>query len=177
MSSLSGCPLAAMEKISHKERSGKISVTSSISPATPSPAPPPLPIGGPQMASDRVLRPMCFVKQLDIPGQYTSGQSASYATPRTNLAKELEKYSKPQTGGEYPLGPTPLIPTSISPQFMSRPLVPKASKVLSNEHIHSLSAFRDRVSEPHESSPILDQRPHTFKYFEPQLQSLRIVFI
>lgn len=161
--SLSGCPLAAMEKLSHKEKSGKIPVPTTLSPATPSPAPTSQTIGGPQMASDRVLRPMCFVKQLDLPGQYTSGQSASYATPRTNLAKELEKYSKHQTGEGYPLGqPSGVVSPTHSPQYI-RPLVPKATKLLSNEHIHSMSGFRDRAPEPHESSPILEQRSHNYK--------------
>ena len=36
-------------------------------------------------------RPMCFVKQLEIP-QY--GHNVPTTTPRSNLAKELEKYSK-----------------------------------------------------------------------------------
>ncbi|KAG9336184.1 hypothetical protein JZ751_002531 [Albula glossodonta] len=44
-------------------------------------------------ASDRVLRPMCFVKQLEIP-QYGYKNNVSTSTPRSNLAKELEKYSK-----------------------------------------------------------------------------------
>ncbi|CAM1313717.1 ST18 (predicted) [Pycnogonum litorale] len=45
-------------------------------------------------ASDRVLRPMCFVKQLDLQDcKYPSYIPTT--TPRTNLAKELEKYSKP----------------------------------------------------------------------------------
>ena len=38
-------------------------------------------------------RPMCFVKQLEIP-QYGYKNNVSTSTPRSNLAKELEKYSK-----------------------------------------------------------------------------------
>jgi len=38
-------------------------------------------------------RPMCFVKQLDYP-QYGDKNNVSTSTPRSNLAKELEKYSK-----------------------------------------------------------------------------------
>lgn len=38
-------------------------------------------------------RPMCFVKQLDYP-QYGYKNNVSTSTPRSNLAKELEKYSK-----------------------------------------------------------------------------------
>ena len=36
---------------------------------------------------------MCFVKQLEIP-QYGHKTNVSTSTPRSNLAKELEKYSK-----------------------------------------------------------------------------------
>lgn len=36
---------------------------------------------------------MCFVKQLDYP-QYGYKNNVSTSTPRSNLAKELEKYSK-----------------------------------------------------------------------------------
>ena len=36
---------------------------------------------------------MCFVKQLEIP-QYGCKNNVSTSTPRSNLAKELEKYSK-----------------------------------------------------------------------------------
>uniref|UniRef100_A0ACB8GDE7 Uncharacterized protein n=1 Tax=Sphaerodactylus townsendi TaxID=933632 RepID=A0ACB8GDE7_9SAUR len=40
-----------------------------------------------------VLQPMCFVKQLEIP-QYGYRNNVPTTTPRSNLAKELEKYSK-----------------------------------------------------------------------------------
>uniref|UniRef100_A0A3P8U9S4 Myelin transcription factor 1 like n=1 Tax=Cynoglossus semilaevis TaxID=244447 RepID=A0A3P8U9S4_CYNSE len=74
--SLSGCPIAAAEKLAkahekHHSCSGPKS----------------------NQASDRVLRPMCFVKQLDYP-QYGYKNNVSTSTPRSNLAKELEKYSK-----------------------------------------------------------------------------------
>ena len=39
-------------------------------------------------------RPMCFVKQLEIPQYGSYGPGAVTTTPRANLAKELEKYSK-----------------------------------------------------------------------------------
>lgn len=41
-----------------------------------------------------VLRPMCFVKQLEIPQYGSYRPNMVPATPRANLAKELEKYSK-----------------------------------------------------------------------------------
>lgn len=39
------------------------------------------------------FRPMCFVKQLEIP-QNGYKNNIPTSTPRSNLAKELEKYSK-----------------------------------------------------------------------------------
>uniref|UniRef100_A0A671S360 Myelin transcription factor 1 domain-containing protein n=1 Tax=Sinocyclocheilus anshuiensis TaxID=1608454 RepID=A0A671S360_9TELE len=74
--SLSGCPIAAAEKLAkahekHQSCDG----------------------GKSNQASDRVLRPMCFVKQLEIP-QYGYKNNVPTSTPRSNLAKELEKYSK-----------------------------------------------------------------------------------
>lgn len=39
-------------------------------------------------------RPMCFVKQLEIPQYGSYRPNVGPATPRANLAKELEKYSK-----------------------------------------------------------------------------------
>ncbi|XP_045700604.1 myelin transcription factor 1-like protein isoform X2 [Phyllostomus hastatus] len=79
--SLSGCPIAAAEKLAKaQEKHQSCDVAKS------------------SQASDRVLRPMCFVKQLEIP-HYGYRNSVPTATPRSNLAKELEKYSK--TSFEY----------------------------------------------------------------------------
>ncbi|CAG2169751.1 unnamed protein product, partial [Oppiella nova] len=160
--SLSGCPLAAMEKMCHKDKTPKIAVPTCLPSVTPTTSPAPQAICSSVMTtSDRVLRPMCFVKQLDLPGKYNSGQSASYATPRTNLAKELEKYSKPQTEAEYPLSSAGVPPNTGAPYC--RPLMAKPPKMLSNEHnIHNTNAFRERANETHDSS-VLDQRPHNYK--------------
>ncbi|XP_073905182.1 myelin transcription factor 1-like protein isoform X3 [Castor canadensis] len=79
--SLSGCPIAAAEKLAKaQEKHQSCDVPKS------------------NQASDRVLRPMCFVKQLEIP-QYGYRNNVPTTTPRSNLAKELEKYSK--TSFEY----------------------------------------------------------------------------
>lgn len=57
---------------------------------------------------------MCFVKQLEIP-QYGYKNNVPTTTPRSNLTKELEKYSKnsydytgydSHTGGYGKKGPT-----------------------------------------------------------------------
>nr|XP_019940259.1 PREDICTED: myelin transcription factor 1-like protein [Paralichthys olivaceus] len=73
---LSGCPIAAAEKLAKAQEKHQS-------------------CDGPKsnQSSDRVLRPMCFVKQLDYP-QYGYKNNVSTSTPRSNLAKELEKYSK-----------------------------------------------------------------------------------
>uniref|UniRef100_A0A672RB83 Myelin transcription factor 1 like n=1 Tax=Sinocyclocheilus grahami TaxID=75366 RepID=A0A672RB83_SINGR len=74
--SLSGCPIAAAEKLAKAHEKH-----------------PSCDGGKSNQASDRVLRPMCFVKQLEIP-QYGYKNNVPTSTPRSNLAKELEKYSK-----------------------------------------------------------------------------------
>ncbi|XP_064487192.1 myelin transcription factor 1-like protein isoform X2 [Ornithodoros turicata] len=115
--SLSGCPIAAMEKLAQKEQKS----VAKQPPTTTSPAP-----------SDRVLRPMCYVKQLDLQDYKYPGYVPT-TTPRTNLAKELEKYSKPpppdyapahffpqppphQGGGARPIAPKPKEGKRASPQ-------------------------------------------------------------
>ncbi|CAJ1077672.1 myelin transcription factor 1-like%2C a isoform X5 [Xyrichtys novacula] len=75
--SLSGCPIAAKEKMAKVHEKSHSTETGSKTNQT----------------SDRVLRPMCFVKQLEIP-QYGYKNNVPTSTPRSNLAKELEKYSK-----------------------------------------------------------------------------------
>lgn len=47
---------------------------------------------GPASESDRILRPMILTKQLELQG---TDSVVSTSTPRGNLAKELEKYSRP----------------------------------------------------------------------------------
>ncbi|XP_053572118.1 myelin transcription factor 1 [Bombina bombina] len=76
--SLSGCPIAAAEKLarSHEKQQQPGDLTKNSS------------------NSDRILRPMCFVKQLEIPQYGSYRPNMVPATPRANLAKELEKYSK-----------------------------------------------------------------------------------
>ncbi|KAM4528708.1 myelin transcription factor 1-like, a isoform 2-T4 [Fundulus diaphanus] len=75
--SLSGCPIAAAEKMAKVHEKTHSADCGSKTNQT----------------SDRVLRPMCFVKQLEIP-QYGYKNNVPTSTPRSNLTKELEKYSK-----------------------------------------------------------------------------------
>ncbi|XP_018593265.1 myelin transcription factor 1 isoform X3 [Scleropages formosus] len=120
--SLSGCPIAAAEKLSKTQEKQQHSQTMSEYPK-----------GSPN--SDRVLRPMCFVKQLEIPQYGSYRPSVLPATPRANLAKELEKYSKVsfdyasfdvQVFGKRMLAPK-IHTTETSPKaFKSKPF-PKAS--------------------------------------------------
>ncbi|KAM9296003.1 myelin transcription factor 1 [Gastrophryne carolinensis] len=76
--SLSGCPIAAAEKLarSHEKQQHPGDLTKN------------------NTTSDRILRPMCFVKQLEIPQYGSYRPNMVPVTPRANLAKELEKYSK-----------------------------------------------------------------------------------
>ncbi|KAJ8257336.1 hypothetical protein GJAV_G00184500 [Gymnothorax javanicus] len=88
---LSGCPIAAAEKLSKTHEKQQLPQPISEHPK-----------GSPN--SDRVLspvssllparRPMCFVKQLEIPQYGSYRPNVLPTTPRANLAKELEKYSK-----------------------------------------------------------------------------------
>ncbi|XP_014871579.1 myelin transcription factor 1-like protein [Poecilia latipinna] len=75
--SLSGCPIAAAEKMAKVHEKTFAADAGAKTNQT----------------SDRVLRPMCFVKQLEIP-QYGFKNNVPTSTPRSNLTKELEKYSK-----------------------------------------------------------------------------------
>ncbi|XP_068609593.1 myelin transcription factor 1 [Brachionichthys hirsutus] len=118
--SLSGCPIAAAEKLSKGHDK-------------PHPAQP----GGELKGSpnDRVLRPMCFVKQLEVPHYGSYRPNMAPATPRANLAKELEKYSKvsfdyasfdAQVFGKRMLAPK-MPPSGASPKaFKSSPPAAKS---------------------------------------------------
>ncbi|XP_075427638.1 myelin transcription factor 1 isoform X5 [Ascaphus truei] len=117
--SLSGCPIAAAEKLarSHdkQQQPGELSKNNSN--------------------SDRILRPMCFVKQLEIPQYGSYRPNMVPATPRANLAKELEKYSKvtfdyasfdAQVFGKRLLAPKIQTSETSPKAFKSKPF-PKAS--------------------------------------------------
>ncbi|KAM3932579.1 myelin transcription factor 1-like protein isoform 8-T16 [Leptodactylus fuscus] len=104
--SLSGCPIAAAEKLAKAQEKHQSCDASKSS-----------------QASDRVLRPMCFVKQLEIP-QYGYRNNVSTTTPRSNLAKELEKYSK--TTFEYNNYENHAYgKRAIAPKVQSRDISPK----------------------------------------------------
>ncbi|KAM8864721.1 myelin transcription factor 1-like isoform 2-T2 [Spinachia spinachia] len=119
--SLSGCPIAAADKLSkgldkqHPSQPGSEHLKGSL--------------------NDRVLRPMCFVKQLEVPQYGSYRPNMAPATPRANLAKELEKYSKvsfdyasfdAQVFGKRMLAPK--MSTSETPPkaFKTKPSFPKS---------------------------------------------------
>ncbi|XP_010846743.1 PREDICTED: LOW QUALITY PROTEIN: myelin transcription factor 1-like protein [Bison bison bison] len=104
--SLSGCPIAAAEKLAKAQEKHQGCDVSKSS-----------------QASDRVLRPMCFVKQLEIP-HYGYRNSVPTTTPRSNLAKELEKYSK--TSFEYNTYDSHTYgKRAIAPKVQTRDISPK----------------------------------------------------
>ncbi|XP_051829569.1 myelin transcription factor 1 [Antechinus flavipes] len=118
--SLSGCPIAAAEKLakSHEKQQPQAGDPSKSS-----------------SNSDRILRPMCFVKQLEIPQYGSYRPNMVPATPRANLAKELEKYSKvtfdyasfdAQVFGKRMLAPKIQTSETSPKAFKSKPF-PKAS--------------------------------------------------
>ncbi|XP_051914964.1 myelin transcription factor 1-like isoform X4 [Hippocampus zosterae] len=118
--SLSGCPIAAATKM-NKNQDKQVHLQAAVSEPTSN--------------SDRVLRPMCFVKQLEIPQYGNYGPNAVTTTPRANLAKELEKYSK--VSFDYAsfdvqvFGKRMLVPktttTETSPKAFKSKSFPKAS--------------------------------------------------
>ncbi|KAK1333316.1 hypothetical protein QTO34_006857 [Cnephaeus nilssonii] len=114
--SLSGCPIAAAEKLAKAQEKHQSCDVSKSSPA-----------------SDRVLRPMCFVKQLEIP-HYGYRNNVPTTTPRSNLAKELEKYSK--TSFEYNSYDSHTYgKRAIAPKVQTRDISPKGYDGVSRDRL------------------------------------------
>nr|XP_046251963.1 myelin transcription factor 1-like isoform X3 [Scatophagus argus] len=136
--SLSGCPIAAAEKLSKGHDKPHLSQPGSDH------------LKG--CPNDRVLRPMCFVKQLEVPQYGSYRPNMAPTTPRANLAKELEKYSKvsfdyasfdAQVFGKRMLAPK--MPTSeTSPKaFKTKPSFPKSSSPSLSLHGYGKSSSFD----------------------------------
>ncbi|XP_041360394.1 myelin transcription factor 1-like isoform X4 [Gigantopelta aegis] len=121
--SLSGCPIAAMGKLisaqnnkkglhlvvlpKHNDPSRAVLAACSEAELIKLAAKETFQPGG--SSSDRVLRPMILTKQLDL-NTFGFGSSVSQATPRNNLAKELEKYNRThQEAAEPPTKPKVLV--------------------------------------------------------------------
>nr|XP_043870948.1 myelin transcription factor 1-like isoform X6 [Solea senegalensis] len=134
--SLSGCPIAAAEKLS-KGHDKQLLVPPGSEHLKGSP-------------NDRVLRPMCFVKQLEVPQYGSYRPNMAPATPRANLAKELEKYSKvtfdyasfdAQVFGKRMLAPKMLSTSETSPKaFKTKPSFPKSSSPSLSLHAYGKSS-------------------------------------
>ncbi|XP_008316539.1 myelin transcription factor 1 isoform X5 [Cynoglossus semilaevis] len=133
--SLSGCPIAAAEKLS-KSHDKQLLCQPGTEHLKGSP-------------NDRVLRPMCFVKQLEVPQYGSYRPNMAPATPRAHPAKELEKYSKvnfdyasfdAQVFGRRMLAPK--IPTSeTSPKaFKTKPSFPKSPSPNLSLHAYGKSS-------------------------------------
>lgn len=95
--------------------------------------------------TDRVLRPMILTKQLEP----RETNSAPQATPRENLAKELEKYNRPEASSKFN------VEMKKEPQAEASTSEPPASKP---EKVKSLSTalFNHAPRRPN----ILSKRPH-----------------
>ncbi|XP_053172899.1 myelin transcription factor 1 [Scomber japonicus] len=120
--SLSGCPIAAAEKLSKGHDKPHLTPPGSEHLK-----------GSP---NDRVLRPMCFVKQLEVPQYGSYRPNMAPTTPRANLAKELEKYSKvsfdyasfdAQVFGKRMLAPKMTTSETSPKAFKTKPSFPKSS--------------------------------------------------
>ncbi|XP_040009825.1 myelin transcription factor 1 [Xiphias gladius] len=144
--SLSGCPIAAAEKLSKSHDKQHLSQPGSDHLK-----------GSP---NDRVLRPMCFVKQLEVPQYGSYRPNMAPATPRANLAKELEKYSKvsfdyasfdAQVFGKRMLAPK--MPTSeTSPKaFKTKPSFPKSTSPSLSLHGYGKSSSTLAYDYSHEA--------------------------
>ncbi|XP_055079215.1 myelin transcription factor 1 [Periophthalmus magnuspinnatus] len=146
--SLSGCPIAAAEKLSKsqdKQHLPQADLKGSnervLSPSLlsfRSPSPP--------------HRPMCFVKQLDTATFGAYRHSAPPTTPRANLAKELEKYSKvsfdyasfdAQVFGKRTLAPKILTSESSPKAFKTKPSFPKCPSPSLSLHAFAKSSPYD----------------------------------
>ncbi|CAF92249.1 unnamed protein product, partial [Tetraodon nigroviridis] len=127
--SLSGCPIAAAAKL-NKTQDKQVHLQRAAREVSSN--------------SDRVPRPMCFVKQLEIPQYGSFRPNAAPSTPRANLAKELEKYSK--VSFDY---------ASFDVQvFGKRTLIPKTPSSTES----SPKAFKCLLPQPEPSGGLLQER-------------------
>ncbi|KAL8598650.1 hypothetical protein ACOMHN_013533 [Nucella lapillus] len=106
--------------------------------------------------SDRILRPMILAKQLEL--QESNQGATPTPTPRSNLAKELEKYNRPMA--EVPTHPQPpKLPAP--PVLVTAPSTPSPHPLppMSLVDRHTPKPPRPRDNAP-ERPNILSRRPH-----------------
>lgn len=91
-----------------------------------------------------ILRPMCFVKQLEIPQYGSYRPNMVPATPRANLAKELEKYSK-VTFDYASFDAQVFGKRMLAPKIQTSETSPKAFKCKLGAGMDSVFAFSQHV--------------------------------
>ncbi|XP_022315597.2 myelin transcription factor 1-like isoform X5 [Crassostrea virginica] len=102
--------------------------------------------------SDRVLRPMILTKQLELGTDLSS--LVSQQTPRSNLAKELEKYNQLEAAGSVPRreekepSPPPVVKVPkrepVRPSILRRPGAKKSDSKPSDDGSSSASSILNR---------------------------------
>ncbi|KAK7495929.1 hypothetical protein BaRGS_00012919 [Batillaria attramentaria] len=162
--SLSGCPLAAMGKLMSQQQGKKSGVHLVVLPKSDDPSKAVLAtctetdlikLAAKEMmqGSDRILRPMILTKQLEL---QDTNPVVSTATPRSNLAKELEKYNRPTADiapSQPPKQPT-LVAASTGPAAVPSVNVPASARMA-----EKAKPPRSRDNAP-ERPNILSRRPH-----------------
>ncbi|XP_076319075.1 uncharacterized protein LOC143230016 [Tachypleus tridentatus] len=106
--SLSGCPIAAIEKLSYREQ--KVTSTKPLSQRNSQAG-----------AHESVLRPMCYIKQPNIPEKFTGYQAIS--TPSASLTNEVGKYNRSAT--EYVYYNRPIAPKPTTEEANKPNIIPK----------------------------------------------------
>ncbi|XP_064625891.1 myelin transcription factor 1-like isoform X4 [Lineus longissimus] len=183
--SLSGCPIAAMGKLVSQKAQTKAGVHLVLLPRKDDPKKAVMVACNDQEmvkmavqqilkkekrgASDRVLRPMIVTKQLDLVG-YDYPSYIAPQTPRTNLAKELEKYNRLPSDFHTP--------TYIA-KATAAGMMPKMPQQLSQQKPQSkdcnAAAAAAAAAAIIERPNILSKRPHLYKpqyRYDPQPMNL-----
>ncbi|GFR94404.1 myelin transcription factor 1-like isoform X5 [Elysia marginata] len=162
--SVSGCPLAAMNKLmSIKESKQNMHVV--VLPKSDDPTKAMIATCSEKelirlaakeitpAGTDRVLRPMILTKQLEP----RDSKLAPQVTPRGNLAKELEKYSRPELGQQSSSSDTTLQAGGNEDRTNSSDEVPKSG---AGPHVEPTAAVKEAVRNAPERPNILSRRPH-----------------
>lgn len=140
--SVSGCPLASA-KARYQARNNNLedrTYSSESDGSSTNPTPTPTNGVNHNLVNDHMLRPMCYVKHLGEPGH--TGQ-ANLATPRTNLSKELEKYSKPQINCDANLA---TVFSSTRPSILGKSRSQPSTNTLSVQLAGTANNFSSHIS-------------------------------
>ncbi|RUS72651.1 hypothetical protein EGW08_019589 [Elysia chlorotica] len=163
--SVSGCPLAAMNKIIKQDVKNNMHVV--VVPKSDDPTKAMIATCSEKeliklaakeitpAGTDRVLRPMILTKQLEP----RDSKSAPQATPRGNLAKELEKYSRPELGFQASPSPSSSSAGSGTPGASLDESL-KTGPGVKSSGPYPISAITEAVRNAPERPNILSRRPH-----------------